>query len=134
MTAIGQPAAPAADLQRGLFFRLKGSDARQTTPWRRPLPHLLRRFLLDRINHMYPPHAPPSRALPPPCRTSRSAFRYYTNKAILWITIKLTVILGSVRWRPCTDPRVRLCYSVPGRTRGSFWHGKKHHDDRKAQA
>src|ERR1700730_944556 len=56
-----------------------------------------------------------SRGLAPHAGAPPSILRYYTKKAILWMTIQL----GSLRWRSCTDPRVRLCYSVPGRIRGA---------------
>src|SRR5262249_21633121 len=76
---------PAPGLQRKLLFRLK-SSCRQTTPWRRPPAHLLRRFLLDRFNHIRLPHAGDARRAP------LSILSYYTNKAILRMTIQLLSI------------------------------------------
>src|SRR6476660_5452244 len=84
----------------GAPLQVERLECRQTTtPWERPPAHLLRRFLLDRFNHLRLPRVGAARRAPP------SILRYYTNKAILWMTVQLPIDLRqpavAILRRPC---------------------------------
>jgi hypothetical protein len=89
----------------------QGARCRRTTAWRRPPAHLLRRSLLDRFNHMRLPRVGDARRAP------QSILRYYTNEAILWMPIQLTIHLGQPAVAISRRPRLVRAEAkpVPGR-------------------
>ena len=109
MTAPHRPAAPAPGLRRELLFRLSGSNVAR--------PPLLGNGRLRTCSggfSLIVLTICASRGLAPPAGAPPSILRYYTNKAILWMTIQLTMILGSLRWRSCTDPVFACAIVCPG--------------------